>query len=72
MPRAAGPHGAPDHLASNVMLLDCAKPPHRRFEAQPEDLSAGRLDHVDWMRSVATPPFRPRERFPVAAASDRG
>jgi hypothetical protein len=54
------------------MLLDCAKPPHRRFEAQPEDLSAGRLDHVDWMRSVATPPFRPRERFPVAAASDRG
>jgi hypothetical protein len=31
------------------MLLDRAKLPHWRFEAQLGDLFAGRLDHVDWI-----------------------
>lgn len=44
-----GHNGAPDYLASSVMLLDCAKLPHWRFEERLGDLFAGRLDYVDWI-----------------------
>ena len=44
-----GHNGAPDYLASSVMLLDCAKLPHWRFEDRLEDVFAGRLDYVDWI-----------------------
>jgi hypothetical protein len=42
-----GHNGAPDYLASSVMLLDCALLPHWRFEALLEDLFAGRMDYVE-------------------------
>jgi hypothetical protein len=42
-----GHNGAPDYLATSVMLLDCALLPHWRFEPMLEDLFAGRLDYVD-------------------------
>ena len=42
-----GHNGAPDYLASSVMLLDCALLPHWRFEPMLEDLFAGRLDYVE-------------------------
>jgi hypothetical protein len=44
-----GHNGAPDYLASSVMLLDCAKLPHWRFADRLDDLFAGRLDYVDWI-----------------------
>ncbi|WP_207791975.1 glycosyltransferase family protein [Siccirubricoccus phaeus] len=44
-----GHNGAPEYLASSVMLLDCAKLPHWRFPERLEDLFAGRLDYVDWI-----------------------
>ncbi len=50
-----GHNGAPDYLASSVMLLDCAKLPHWRFEAQLEDLFAGSLDYVDWIELKTEP-----------------
>ena len=37
------------------MLLDCAKLPHWCFEAQLEELFAGRLDYVDWIELKREP-----------------
>ncbi|MFC7736730.1 hypothetical protein ACFQX4_12920 [Roseomonas sp. GCM10028921] len=42
-----GHNGAPDYLASSVMLLDCALLPHWRFEQTLEELFSGRLDYVE-------------------------
>jgi hypothetical protein len=42
-----GHNGAPDYLASSVMLLDCARLPHWRFEPMLEELFADRLDYVE-------------------------
>ncbi|MCR0981099.1 hypothetical protein [Roseomonas populi] len=42
-----GHNGAADYLASSVMLLDCARLSHWRFEPMLEDLFAHRLDYVD-------------------------
>ena len=50
-----GHNGAPDYLASSVMLLDCAKLPHWRFAERLEDLFAGRLDYVDWIELKTEP-----------------
>ena len=50
-----GHNGAPDYLASSVMLLDCAKLPHWRFADRLEDLFAGRLDYVDWIELKTEP-----------------
>jgi hypothetical protein len=50
-----GHNGAPDYLASSVMLLDCAELPHWRFADRLEDLFAGRLDYVDWVELKTEP-----------------
>ena len=50
-----GHNGAPDYLASSVMLLDCVRLPHWRFEERLEDLFAGRLDYVDWIELRTEP-----------------
>lgn len=42
-----GHNGAPDYLASSVMLLDCALLPHWRFPALLESLFGHRLDYVE-------------------------
>lgn len=42
-----GHNGAPDYLATSVMLLDCALLPHWRFGPMLEDLFAKRLDYVE-------------------------
>ena len=37
------------HLASSVMLLDCAKLTHWRWEEQFHAMFSGRRDYMDWM-----------------------
>jgi hypothetical protein len=38
-----------DPLATSVMLLDCSKLPHWRFEEQLEALWSHRIDYLDWI-----------------------
>jgi hypothetical protein len=42
-----GHNGAPDYLASSVMLLDCARLGHWRFETLMQEVFADRLDYVE-------------------------
>jgi len=38
-----------DYIATSVMLLDCAKLAHWRFDQDLDDLFAHRFDYVDWI-----------------------
>lgn len=38
-----------DYIATSVMLLDCAKLAHWRFDQDVDDLFAHRFDYVDWI-----------------------
>ena len=38
-----------DPLATSVMLLDCTKLPHWRFQKQLADLWAHKIDYLDWI-----------------------
>lgn len=51
-----GHNAAPGYLATSVMLLDCARLPHWRFEERLDDLFSGRLDYVDWIELRGEPP----------------
>jgi hypothetical protein len=44
-----GYHKITDPLATSVMLLDCAKLPHWRFNEALEALWAHRIDYLDWI-----------------------
>ncbi len=44
-----GHNQSPDYIATSVMLLDCAKLPHWRFDKDLDDLFAHRFDYVDWI-----------------------
>jgi hypothetical protein len=44
-----GHNGRDDYIATSVMLLDCARLRHWRFEDDLEDLFAHRFDYVDWI-----------------------
>jgi hypothetical protein len=44
-----GHNGRPDYIASSVMLLDCARLSHWRFDRELDDLFAHRFDYVDWI-----------------------
>lgn len=44
-----GHNQSPDYIATSVMLLDCAKLPHWRFDKDLDDLFSHRFDYVDWI-----------------------
>jgi len=44
-----GHNGQADYVATSVMLLDCARLTHWRFNRTLADLFAGRFDYVQWM-----------------------
>ena len=44
-----GHNGQDDYIATSVMLLDCAKLAHWRFDEQLDDLFAHRFDYIDWI-----------------------
>ena len=44
-----GYHKITDPLATSVMLLDCGKLPHWRFDEDLEALWAHRIDYLDWI-----------------------
>lgn len=44
-----GHNDSRNYLATSVMLLDCAKLPHWRFETDLEALWRGDLDYIDWI-----------------------
>lgn len=44
-----GHNQSPDYIATSVMLLDCARLPHWRFDQDLDDLFAHRFDYVDWI-----------------------
>ena len=44
-----GHNDQPDYIATSVMLLDCARLKHWRFDQLLDDLFAHRFDYVDWI-----------------------
>ncbi|HET9811295.1 MAG TPA: hypothetical protein VFP53_06310 [Sphingomicrobium sp.] len=44
-----GHNGRRDYIATSVMLLDCSKLSHWRFDRQLDGLFAHRFDYLDWM-----------------------
>lgn len=38
-----------DYIATSVMLLDCAKLTHWRFDQELDDLFAHKFDYIDWI-----------------------
>lgn len=44
-----GHNKSPAYIASSVMLLDCPKLTHWRFDQELEDLFAGAFDYIDWI-----------------------
>jgi hypothetical protein len=51
-----GHNRSKDYLATSVMLLDCGKLPHWRFDAQLGALWDGTIDYVDWIELRAEDP----------------
>lgn len=54
--RMAGDFRRPLHYASSVMLLDCARLAHWRWEADFEKTFRGERDYRDWMWLLLEPP----------------
>lgn len=48
VPRPGHNH-QPDYIATSVMLLDCAKLKHWRFDQELDDLFAHKFDYIDWI-----------------------
>lgn len=44
-----GHNGREDYIATSVMLLDCAKLAHWKFDQELDDLFAHRFDYIDWI-----------------------
>ena len=44
-----GHNNRQDYIATSVMLLDCAKLQHWRFDQDLDDLFAHRFDYIDWI-----------------------
>lgn len=44
-----GHNGRDDYIATSVMLLDCARLTHWRFDQDLDDLFAHRFDYIDWI-----------------------
>lgn len=44
-----GHNNREDYIATSVMLLDCAKLTHWKFDQELDDLFARRFDYIDWI-----------------------